>query len=129
MENISKFIIAISSSILTFLFGAWSVLLQVLIVFIIIDYVTGLIAAVYSGKLSSKVGFKGIIKKVMILSIVTVAHGLDIILGGFNFLRDVVIYFYILNELLSIIENAGRIGLPLPNVIKKAVEVLKKKDD
>lgn len=114
---------------LSYLFGGWNTLIQVLVVFIIIDYVTGLLAAGYQGKLSSSIGFKGIAKKVMIFAIVAVAHLIDSALGEAHLFRDVAIYFYLANELLSILENAGKTGLPVPQQIKNAVEILKGKGD
>ncbi|WP_102348983.1 phage holin family protein [Bacillus sp. Marseille-P3661] len=127
MENSIKLLIVGSSSILSLLFGGWSVLLQVLVIFIVIDYVTGLIAAGFNGKLNSRIGFRGIAKKIIILALVAVAHGIDVVLGGTSFFRDTVIFFYIINELISIIENAGNVGLPIPTVLKEAIEALKKK--
>lgn len=127
MEDIIKLIIASGFSIVSPLFGGWPALLQVLVVFIVIDYVTGLIAAAYRGKLCSRVGFKGIGKKIIILALVAVAQGIDIITGGNNYFRDAVIYFYIINEIISIIENAGRVGLPIPKILKGFVEALKNK--
>ena len=124
MENILKFFVAGSGAAVTYLFGGWTALLQVLVVLIIIDYLTGLLAAGYQGKLSSKVGFRGIAKKIMILTLVAVAHAIDIVLGDNHFIRDAVIFFYLANELLSIIENAGKTGLPVPSVLSKAVDVL-----
>ncbi len=88
---------------------------------------TGLLASAYEGKLSSKIGFRGIAKKVMIFAIVAVAHLIDTAIGENHLIRDVAIYFYLANELLSILENAGRTGLPVPSQIKNAVLVLKGK--
>lgn len=126
MENLIKWSIAGVGSVVAYLFGGWTVLLQILIVFMLIDYFTGLMAS--WGMLNSKVGFKGIFKKIMILSLVAVAHLIDQVLGGGNSLvRDAVIFFYLANELLSILENAGRTGLPIPSVLTKAVDVLNNK--
>ena len=110
----------------TFLFGGWSLLLQTLIVFMIIDYLTGVVVAGYLGKLSSKIGFKGIAKKVMILSLVAVAHLLDqILVGDGQLLRDAVIFFYIANETVSIVENVGKTSLPISNKLKNTINMLK----
>ncbi|UFU00376.1 phage holin family protein [Radiobacillus kanasensis] len=128
MENLFKILIASGGTIVSYLFGGWSTLLQILMVFIVIDYLTGLMAG--WGKWNSKVGFKGIAKKVMILVLVAVGHAVDTVLGGdSHFIRDAVIFFYLANESLSIIENAGRTGLPIPNVLKKAVETLSEKSE
>ena len=82
MEQLFKIILGVVSCVASFLFGGWSLVLQTLIVFMVIDYLTGVLVAGYLGKLSSRVGFKGIAKKVMILSLVAVAHLLDQILVG-----------------------------------------------
>ncbi|WP_083955798.1 holin family protein, partial [Brevibacillus parabrevis] len=107
----------------------WSALLSVLLAFVIFDFVTGMIAAGMEGKLKSKVGMIGIARKVFIFCMVAIAHLIDMSLGDQNFIRDATIFFYLANELLSIIENAGRIGLPVPELIKRAVEVLKGKGE
>lgn len=112
-----------------YLFGGVSVLLQVLFAFIVIDWFSGLIASYVEGKLSSKIGFIGIAKKVMILAIVVLSHLIDQALGQGNTIRDAVIFFYLGNEALSFVENAGRMGLPLPQALVNAVQVLKNKGD
>jgi toxin secretion/phage lysis holin len=109
------------------LWGEWSPLLQVLVLFVLVDYSTGLMASAVEGKLNSKVGFRGIPKKVMIFAMVAVGHAIDRALGDGHIFRDATIFFYLSNELLSIVENSGRLGLPVPDVIKRAVEVLKGK--
>jgi len=130
MENVYKFSMIALGGIVGYLWGGWSALLGILLAFVIIDYITGFIAAGAEGKLSSRVGFKGIAKKILIFVLVAVAHLLDEALGGNNdIFRDAVIFFYLANELLSIIENAGRAGLPIPEVLKNAVEILKGKGD
>lgn len=118
---------AASGGALSYFFGGWSVLLQILLAFVVIDYITGVVAAATEGKLSSSVGMKGIAKKVFIFVIVAVAHLADTAIGNGSLLMDAAIFFYIANELLSILENAGRVGLPIPEIILKAVDVLKSK--
>lgn len=129
MDKWFQIIIGVCGAAASFLFGGWSSLLTILLAFVIIDYVTGVVAAGVEGKLNSNVGFKGIIKKVMIFVIVAVAHLIDTAIGQNHIFRDAVIFFYLANELLSILENAGRAGLPVPEVLKKAVEILKGKGD
>lgn len=130
MDHIFKTVVSIGGVLASYLFGGWGALLGILLAFVIIDYITGFIAAGAEGKLSSEVGFKGIAKKILIFVLVAVAHLLDEALGGNNnIFRDAVIFFYLANELLSIIENAGRAGLPIPEVLKNAVEILKGKGD
>jgi toxin secretion/phage lysis holin len=110
-----------------YIFGEWSVLLQILLAFVIIDYVSGLLASGVEGKLSSKVGFKGIAKKIMIFVLVAVGHLVDKAIGDGSMVQNAIIFFYLGNELLSILENAGRTGLPVPEQVKNAVEILKGK--
>lgn len=131
MERYIKPALAIICGILSYALGGWSILLEILLVFIVADYVTGLIASGVEGKLSSKVGSKGIFKKVMVLVMVAVANFADQLLNTGSALRDATALFYVTNELLSIIENAGRSGVPVPEVLKKAVTALqsKQKDD
>ncbi len=125
--SIFKFCIAGGGACASYLFGGWNQLLQILLVFVIIDYITGVVASGVEGKLSSSVGLKGIAKKVFIFVIVAVAHLADTALGDGSLLQDAAIFFYIANELLSIIENAGRVGLPVPEILKQAIEILKGK--
>jgi toxin secretion/phage lysis holin len=124
-----KVIVAGAGGFIGFLFGGWSVLLQILLTFMVIDYFSGVIAAYIEGKLSSKVGFQGIAKKVVILCIVVVSHMIDQTLGTKDTIRDAVIFFYLGNELVSFIENAGRMGVPLPAQLTNAVAILKQKGE
>ena len=123
-----------SSSVLCglagFLWGGLDGLLAALIVFMILDYVTGIVAGCISKQLSSAVGFTGLLKKGLILLIVAVGHILDTqILGGeTSMCRSAVIGFYLSNEGLSILENAGRIGIPLPKILIKALEQLREEE-
>lgn len=118
---------AFAGAILSFLFGGWSALLGVLLVFVATDYVTGFAAAALQGQLSSAVGLRGIAKKVGIFVMVAVAHLVDTTLGEAHLLRDATLFFYLANELLSIVENLGRIGVPIPPVIRRAIGVLQSK--
>ncbi|SFF99429.1 phage holin family protein [Sporolactobacillus nakayamae] len=126
-ELFFRSIAALLGAVSGYLYGEWSSLIAVLVAFVVIDYISGLIAAAYIGSLSSKIGFQGIAKKVMLFTIVAAAHLCDVIVGSKNIIMDATIYFYLANELLSILENAGRIGLPVPNQIKKLISVLKEK--
>jgi toxin secretion/phage lysis holin len=96
-------------------------------ILVIVDYISGVIASATEGKLSSKVGMVGIAKKVFIFLLVTVAHKIDVALGNGHVFRDAVIYFYIANELLSITENGGRMGMPMPSIFSKMIEVIQSK--
>ena len=119
---------AILTSTVSNLTGSgWSTLLTILIAAMAIDYITGIIAAGIEGKLSSKAGLKGIGRKLLIFSLVAVAHLIDTILGNQHIIRDSTIIFYLCNEILSIIENAGRAGLPIPPFLNNAVDSLRNK--
>ena len=117
-------------------FGGWTSAMTTLIIFMVIDYITGLIVAgVFkksgkseSGALESRAGFKGLCRKGMILLILLVACRLDLALGT-SYIKDAVCIAFVTNETLSIIENAGLMGVPIPAVITKAIDVLKSKED
>jgi toxin secretion/phage lysis holin len=125
MDKIFNLLVAGCGAAATYLWGGWSPMVQILLTFVVVDYLSGLLASGVEGKLNSKIGFRGIAKKVMIFAMVAVGHLLDNALGENHILRDSVIFFYCANELLSIIENSGRIGLPVPETLTKAVDVLK----
>ena len=125
MENLYKSIIATGGAAASYLFGGWSALLSILLTFVVLDYITGFLAAAREGKLNSEVGLWGIAKKVAIFFVVAVAHLVDTALGDAHLFRDAAIFFYLANELLSITENTGRLGVPIPAAIQRAVEVLR----
>ncbi|WP_426642078.1 phage holin family protein [Paenibacillus illinoisensis] len=127
MENLGKWLLAVGSWLVSYLFGGWSAVLGVLLFFVILDYLTGVAAGGATGKLKSKIGLIGIARKVFIFAMVAVGHLVDGILGDGHIFRDTVAFFYIANEMLSITENGGKLGAPIPNVIKQAIEVLKGK--
>lgn len=129
MDNIFKTIIAVGGAAASFLFGGWSSLLSILLAFIVIDYISGVVAAAKEGKLNSEVGMWGIPKKVAIFAVVAIAHLVDSVLGDAHLFRDAAIFFYLANELLSVTENLGRIGVPIPSVVQKAVDVLRSKGE
>ena len=110
---------------LSFVFGDWDVALQCLVIAIAIDYISGLIKAFINKELSSKIGVKGLLKKVGVLLIVALATLIDKITGESGMVRTLVIYYFVANEGLSVIENLGEAGLPIPDVIKKALKSLK----
>lgn len=105
--------------------GGCDGLLYALLAFVVIDYITGVMCAVIDRKLSSAVGFKGIFKKVLIFALVGVGHILDTrIIGAGSVLRTAVIFFYLSNEGISLLENAGHLGLPIPKKLKTILEQL-----
>lgn len=104
-------------------------LLTALIVFMVIDYITGLMCAVEDKELSSAVGFKGICKKVLIILLVGVAHIVDLhVVGTGSALRSAVVCFYLSNEGVSLLENAAHLGLPIPEKLKAVLEQLHDRD-
>jgi toxin secretion/phage lysis holin len=121
--------VAIFGAVTSFLFGGWSHLLSVLLVLVALDYVSGVAAAAKEGKLRSDVGLWGIARKVAIFAVVAVAHLVDSTLGDAHLFRDAAVFFYLANELLSITENLGRFGVPIPPVIQRAVEILRGKGE
>ena len=130
MEKYFNVIVAILATFFTYLFGSWDLALQVLIVFMVLDYLTGVLHAYLIGQLSSEVGFKGLVKKCMILVVLIIGVMLDRILGtGTWVFRTLVCYFYIANEGISLLENVGNIGIPIPNKIRNALEQLNKDDE
>lgn len=125
----------IGGSITTYL-GGWDAALQTLIIFMATDYITGLmVAGIFhksdktpGGGLESRAGFKGLCRKGVVLLIVLVACRLDI-MAGTDFIRDSCVIAFVVNEALSIIENAGLMGVPVPEIITKGIEILKKKEE
>lgn len=110
---------------LGYFLGGWDGLLYALIAFVAIDYVTGVMCAISNHTLSSEVGFKGICRKVLIFLLVGIGSILDAhVIGSGSVLRTAVIFFYISNEGVSILENAARLGLPAPEKIKVVLEQL-----
>ena len=106
--------------------GGFDGFLYALVVFVVVDYITGLMAAAVEKKLSSEVGFKGIFRKVIIFSLVAVGHIVDsYVIGQGSVLRTAVIFFYLSNEGISILENAARTGLPIPEKLKDVLEQLR----
>ena len=130
MDNIFKNILAGVCTILSFLFGDMEGLMVALIALIILDYISGVIAAAVEKRLSSEVGAKGIAKKIFMLLIVALANIVDInVIGDGHVLKTVTVVFYICNECISLIENAGRIGVPVPKKLLDVLEQLRDKDD
>ena len=114
---------------LGYILGGLDGFLYALIIFVVIDYITGLMAAIVERKLSSEIGFKGIFKKVLIFLLVAVGNIIDNnLIGTGGAVRTAVIFFYISNEGISIIENSTRIGLPVPERLKDVLEQIHNKE-
>ncbi|MDR2593009.1 MAG: phage holin family protein [Chitinispirillales bacterium] len=131
MKDILTVVSGLIGGFFGYLFGAWDKFLEALLIFMILDYVSGFITAAFfgnspksvSGKLLSSAMFKGLCKKCMILIFVIIGYKLDALLDT-NYVKSMVVFAFIINELLSIIENAGRMGVPIPDVLKRAIETL-----
>lgn len=127
--------IGVVGSVIAEVFGGWDAAMITLVTLMIIDYIMGiLVAAVWhnspkseSGTLESRAGWKGLCRKGVVLLIVLVAARLDIVLGTSNIVRNAAIIGYSANELISVVENAGLMGVPIPSIIQKAIDVLQKK--
>ena len=129
MDNIFKNIMAGICTVLSFLFGDIEGMMVALIALIVLDYISGVIAAAVEKRLSSEVGAKGIAKKIFMLLIVALANIVDInVIGDGHVLKTVTVVFYICNECISLIENAGRIGVPVPKKLLDVLEQLRDKD-
>lgn len=128
--------IGLAGSFIATLFGGWDMALRTLILFMAVDYVTGLIVAgvfknstkTKTGALQSKAGWKGLCKKGMTLFIVLVAYRLELMVGS-EFIRNAVIIAYIVNETISIIENAGLMGIKIPQALQKGIDILVQKKE
>ena len=115
---------------LGYILGGLDGFIYALITFVVIDYLTGIMAAIVERKLSSEIGFRGIFKKVLIFLLVTVGNIIDKnLVGTGGAVRTAVIFFYISNEGISIIENSIRIGLPVPEKLKNVLEQLQNKEE
>lgn len=136
MKDIFCWVCAIVSSTILYLVGDITMPFIILLIFMCTDYITGLILSgvfkkskkTESGGLSSEIGFKGLIKKVCIIICVIVANMLDYV-SKTNYIRNVVIISFITNEVISIIENLGLIGVKIPKVITNAIDILKGKEE
>ena len=118
-------IAAVGGSLLGFLLGGFDGYLYSLLGFVVIDYLTGLALAAARRQVSSQIGFTGILKKMLIFVIVAMGHLLDqILLGGSATLRTAMIFFYLANEAISITENLGALGFPLPPKLKQVLTQL-----
>lgn len=136
MKSMICTIIGIVGSAIASCFGGWTAAMTTLLIFMVIDYITGLVVAgvfhkskkTENGALESKAGFKGLCKKCMILLFVLIGHRLDLAIGT-AYIKDAVCIGFMVNELISIIENAGLMGISVPAPIMKAIDILKDKNE
>ena len=125
-KNIFNTIIAAIATIFTYLFGVWDIALTALVTFMLLDYATGVLRGYINKELSSDVGLKGIARKAVIFVVLIVAVSLDRLMNtGSWVFRTLVCYFYIANEGISLIENCGALGLPIPEKLQEALIQLK----
>lgn len=140
MKNISNpllLALGTAGSFILTLFGGWTPAMTILVVFMVVDYVTGFLAAAVfgvskktaTGALSSAAGFRGLCKKFVILIVVLLGAQVDALLNSGELAKNAVILTYAMNELLSILENLGLMGMPVPAILQKAIEVLKLKSE
>lgn len=123
--SVIQLIIAAIGGWLGWFLGGCDGLLYALIAFAVVDYLTGIMCAIVDRTLSSTVGFKGIFKKLLIFILVGIANVIDVqVIGNGSVIRTAVIFFYISNEGISLLENAGRLGLPIPVSIKNVLQQL-----
>lgn len=136
MKNMICTTIGIVGSGIASCFGGWTAAMTTLLIFMVIDYITGLVVAgvfhkskkTENGALESKAGFKGLCKKSMILLFVLIGYRLDLAIGT-AYIKDAVCIGFMVNELISIIENAGLMGISVPAPIAKAIDILKDKSE
>ena len=128
MKEIIDSVIAVTATTFIYLIGGLDIALVCLLIAIVLDYISGIIKAYVTKELSSKIGLKGILKKVGILLIVMLSVLVDRVTGETGAVRTLVIYYFVANEGLSILENLGQAGVPIPESIKKALKVLKKEN-
>ncbi len=126
MKNIINFITGTFLTTVVYLLGGLDIALKTLLVMIVLDYITGICKAIHNKKINSLIGAKGIVKKVGYLIIVAMSVLLDQVVGDTGAIRSLVIYFFVANEGISILENWGSMGLPLPKKIFDVLEQLKK---
>lgn len=130
MEKVFNGGIASVATVLTYLFGSWDTAVIVLVAFMALDYITGVIYAYNKKTLSSNIGLKGIFKKLLIILILIGAVLLDRLVGNGTWIfRTLVCYFYIANEGISLLENAGNLGLKIPEKLKNALQQLQNESE
>ncbi|MED4923607.1 phage holin family protein [Anoxybacillus geothermalis] len=118
--------VSLFGSLVSLFVGSVDSFVVVLLALVIVDYITGIVASAMEGALSSQVGFRGIVRKLLIFVLVAAAHLVDVAIGwNMHLIRDAIVFFYIANEFISIVENAGRAGVPIPSVLRKAIQLLK----
>lgn len=129
MKHMVSDIISVILTTTIYLLGGLDIALKSLLIIIVIDYVTGILSAIYNKNLNSKIGYKGIIKKFSYLFIIALSVIIDNVLGQTGTIRTLVIYFFVANDGLSILENVAEMNIPLPKKLIDVLEQLRKKGD
>jgi len=129
MKHLISDILSVILTTTVYLLGGFDIALQSLIIVIIIDYLTGIASAIYNKELSSKIGFQGIIKKFCYLLVVALSVVIDNLLGQSGLIRSLVIYFFVANDGLSIIENMAEMNVKLPQKLIDSLEQIRKKGE
>lgn len=129
MKHLISNVFSVILTTILYLLGGVDIALQSLLIVIVIDYLTGIASAIYNKELSSKVGFKGIIKKFSYLLVVALSVVIDNLLGQSGLIRSLVIYFFVANDGLSIIENMAEMNVKLPQKLIDVLEQIKKKGE
>ena len=128
--NMIQLVIAGLGGWLGWFLGGCDGLIYALLVFVVVDYVTGVLCAINDRSLSSEVSFRGLCRKVLIFTLVAVGHILDVyVIGNGSVLRTAVIFFYLSNEGISLLENAGHLGLPIPDQLRLVLEQLHDREE
>ena len=129
MKHLVEDVMSVILTTFIYLLGGFDVALQSLLIVIIIDYLTGIASAIYNKELSSKVGFKGIIKKFCYLLVVALSVVIDNLLGQTGIVRSLVIYFFVANDGLSVVENLAEMNIKLPQKLIESLKQIKEKGD
>ena len=129
MKHLISDVFSVILTTVVYLMGGVDIALQSLLIVIVIDYLTGIASAIYNKQLSSKIGFKGIIKKFCYLLVVALSVVIDNLLGQSGLIRSLVIYFFVANDGLSIIENMAEMNIKLPQKLIDSLEQIKKKGE
>lgn len=129
MKHLISNIVSVILTTFVYLVGGIDNAMQSLLIVIVIDYLTGIVSAIYNKELSSKIGFKGILKKISYLFVVALSVVIDNLTGQSGLIRTLVIYFFVANDGLSIIENMAEMGVKLPQKLIDSLEQIKKKGE
>ena len=129
MKHLINEVISVILTTFVYLVGGFDIAIQSLLIVIVIDYLTGIASAIYNKELSSKIGLKGILKKFCYLLVVALSVVIDKLLGQGGLIRTLVIYFFVANDGLSIVENMAEMNIKLPKKLIDALEQIKKKGE